>query len=206
MPLSQFRNGRYIIETMGIIETRVKSRARKQNIRRAVLTTISAAGVLALAMAAPNTLRLLKYAPGMKSRYTSRAQRTLERLIAQGYLEKRTGGRKNIVQLTKRGETLLGKLSVGSAKYRPPEKWDGKWRIVIFDIPEQRRKFRDYLRMMLETIGFHMLQASVWVYPHDCEDLILLLKTDFSLGKEVLYIVAEDIEGDYILRRHFHLK
>src|SRR3990167_5219183 len=168
---------------MGIIETRVKSRARKQNIRRAVLTTISAAGVLALAMAAPNTLRLLKYAPGMKSRYTSRAQRTLERLIAQGYLEKRTGGRKNIVQLTKRGETLLGKLSVGSAKYRPPEQWDGKWRIVIFDIPEQRRKFRDYLRMMLETTGFPMLPSRVRLCPHDGEDVISVIKGGFCLGK-----------------------
>ena len=157
-----------------------------------------------MALAAPNTLQLLKYAPGMKSRYRSRAQRAIDRLIKQGYL-KRTGNRKDQVELTSRGRALLTRLTLGEARYKPPERWDGKWRVVIFDIPEARRLYRDHLRDFLQGIGFLMLQASVWVYPHDCEDLIMLLKTDYSLGKEVVYIIAEDIEGDWFLRRHFGL-
>ena len=58
---------------------------------------------------------------------------------------------------------------------------------------------------MLKAIGFLKLQSSVWIYPHDCEDLIQLIKTDFALGREVLYIVAEDVEGDAKLRFHFKL-
>ena len=59
---------------------------------------------------------------------------------------------------------------------------------------------------MLRAIGFYKLQASVWVYPYDCEDLIVLLKKDFLLGKEVAYILAEEIEGEWILKKHFGLK
>lgn len=190
---------------MGEMERRTRVRVRKQNIRRAVLTAIGVAGVLAVALAAPNSLQLLKYAPGMKSRYRSRAQRTLDRLMAQGYVRK-TGKRRNDVELTPRGQGLLTRLSIGTALYKPPEKWDGKWRIVIFDIPQYRAKHRDSLRAMLQKIGFHMLQASVWVYPYDCEDLVALLKTDYSLGKEVLYIIADDIERDWLLWKQFGLK
>jgi len=190
---------------MGEIEKRTRERIRKQNLRKAVLTTVAAAGIVTLALTAPNTLQLLKYASGMKSRYRARAQRTADRLISQGYLQKKGRGPRSTVEITSRGEALLARLSIGTAKYKPPEKWDGKWRIVIFDIPEDRAHLRMRLRTMLQAIGFHMLQASVWVYPHDCEDLIVLLKKDFSLGKEVLYIIADEIEGDWLLRRQFDL-
>jgi len=189
---------------MGRMEQRAKKRAKKQNIKKAVLTTIGAAGVIAMALAAPNTLQLLKYAPAMRSRYRSRAQRAIDRLIKQGYVQ-RTGNKKSQFELTSRGEALLTRLTLGEARYKPPERWDGKWRIVIFDIPEVRHLSRDHLRNFLQRIGFLMLQASVWVYPHDCEDLVMLLKTDYSLGKEVIYIIAEDIEGDWFLRKHFGL-
>jgi len=185
---------------MGVIERKVKQRKRKQNIRRAVLASVGAVGILTVALVAPNTLRLLKFAPTMQSRYQSRAKRSMDNLITKRYLHKSRDG---VLRLTKSGEILLARLSAGTAKYTPPEKWDKRWRIVTFDVSERRKVSRNRLRVMLQSIGFLKLQSSVWVYPHDCEDLIQLIKTDFALGKEVLYIVAEDIEGDAKLRSHF---
>lgn len=192
----------YYNRDMGSIERNVQARVRKQNIRHAVLSTVAAVGIIAVAMAAPNTLQLLKYAPGMRSRYASRTKRSIERLIEQGYLS--LDGR-HMLRLTKSGESLMARLAVGSAKYKPPEKWDWRWRIVTFDISEKRKVARNRLRNMLKVIGFSKLQSSVWIYPYDCEDLVQLIKTDFALGREVLYIVTEDIEGDARLRRHFKL-
>jgi hypothetical protein len=187
---------------MGQIEKNVQNRIRKQNIRYAALAAIAVAGGLLVAIAAPNTLQLLKYAPGMRSRYQTRARRSLERLKSQGYLRDDRG----TLRLTTRGEALLARLSVGTAKYKPPEKWDGKWRIVVFDVAEKRKRARDRLREMLQRIGFLKLQSSVWIFPHDCEDIIHLIKADFALGKEALYIVAEDVEGDSRPRHYFRLK
>jgi DNA-binding transcriptional regulator PaaX len=74
---------------------------------------------------------------------------------------------------------------------------------LIFDIPEYRKSTRDRIRETLRIIGFVRLQDSVWAYPYDCEDLITLLKADFKIGKDMLYLVVEAMENDASLRRHF---
>mgnify|MGYP001617628735 FL=1 len=88
---------------------------------------------------------------------------------------------------------------------RKPKRWDRKWRIVIFDIWERRRGVRDRLRNLLQKNGFVKVQNSVWVYPYDCEELFVFLRTNLRLGKGILYIVAEEIEYDEAFRKHFKL-
>lgn len=75
----------------------------------------------------------------------------------------------------------------------------------MFDIKEIRRNDRDLLRDELEGIGFYRFQNSVWIYPYDCEDLIMLIKSDYKLGRNVVYIIAEEVENDKVLRQHFGL-
>lgn len=53
------------------------------------------------------------------------------------------------------------------------EKWDGKWRLVIWDIPEKRRQAKDLLRHQLKQLGFIKYQQSVWASKKNCT---LLLK------------------------------
>jgi len=45
----------------------------------------------------------------------------------------------------------------------------------------------------------------MWIYPYDCEDFLALLKTDFRMGRNVLYIIADRVEADKKLRQHFNL-
>jgi len=67
------------------------------------------------------------------------------------------------------------------------------------------RRGRDMLRDTLIDIGFFKLQDSVWIYPYDCEDLITLLKTNYSMSSRVLYIVSEHVEGDWKAKKYFKL-
>jgi CRISPR-associated endonuclease Cas2 len=76
---------------------------------------------------------------------------------------------------------------------------------VIFDIPQTRRAQRNILRHKLQEIGFVKLQNSVWTNPYDHEELITLLKLEYGLGAEVLYIIADSIENDRGLRGRFGL-
>ena len=80
-----------------------------------------------------------------------------------------------------------------------------RWRVVIFDIPENRRGSRDLFRKTLRAAGFVQLQQSVWVYPYDCEDLIILLKADLKVGRGIVYMIVEKIENDKWLRERFSL-
>jgi len=76
------------------------------------------------------------------------------------------------------------------------KKWDGKWRIVIFDIREKDRKDRDFLRFKLVSLGFGKLQESVYVTPLDVlVDLKEFLKSEKLYGR-VLVFEAINIFGD----------
>jgi CRISPR-associated endonuclease Cas2 len=109
------------------------------------------------------------------------------------------------VRLTQKGKDKLGQLTRGDMVVKKPKRWDKRWRLVIFDIKEHRKYTRDQLRDTLVRLGFLRLQNSVWVFPYDCEDLIVLLKADFEIGKDVLYIIAEKIENDTALKEYFGL-
>ncbi|PIR86372.1 hypothetical protein COU13_01310 [Candidatus Kaiserbacteria bacterium CG10_big_fil_rev_8_21_14_0_10_43_70] len=187
---------------MGEIEERVKVRRRKQNIRFAILSAIKIAGMLSVAVIAPNALQLLRYTHNKKSQYKSRVLESLERLEKNGYVKKGSDGK---FQITQKGEILLLKFS-NNTSVKKHKKWDRKWRVVIFDIPEQRKLSRDNLRLALKSVGFAKLQNSVWVFPYDCEDILALLKTNYRLGKEVQYMVVEELEEDRQLRKLFKIK
>jgi DNA-binding transcriptional regulator PaaX len=78
--------------------------------------------------------------------------------------------------------------------------------VLIFDIKESKKSLRDKVRNTLVSIGFVKLQNSVWVFPYDCEDLITLLKADFSIGREVLYMIVDRIENEETLLKYFGIE
>ena len=112
---------------------------------------------------------------------------------------------KKFIRLTEKGERELLKYRLKEPRHRFFSRWDGKWRIIIFDIKEVRRSARDRLRWELKGFGFRRLQNSVWVNPYPCEDFTILLKADLKLGRDVLYLEVEKIEGEKYLREMFNL-
>ncbi|MDO8561795.1 MAG: hypothetical protein Q7S05_03130 [bacterium] len=86
------------------------------------------------------------------------------------------------------------------------EKWDGKWRIILFDIPAEERAKRNAFRAMIRRIGAVMLQKSVWVYPYDCSEHIFLLRQFFDLPEDALrFVETSAIGDDRMLRKHFKI-
>ena len=71
--------------------------------------------------------------------------------------------------------------------------WDKKWRIVIFDIPTDLHKARNRLRYKLKSLGFVMLQKSVFAFPHPCEEELGDLCSYLKVGDYVDLIIAESI-------------
>lgn len=188
---------------MGHLENQNRKNTRKSKIQKVLLETIKAVGVLSLALVAPNAVKLLGGVIKKKDEYN--AKQALNRLIKNGFVKLEVKSGFKVVRLTERGDDFLRKFERSGYKLKKPKKWDGKWRIVIFDIKEYRREIRDQLRQTLIHVGFTRLQQSVWVYPYDCEDLIVMLKADFEIGKDVLYIIADSIENDRFLRKKFDL-
>ncbi len=87
-----------------------------------------------------------------------------------------------------------------------PVRWDGKWRMLIFDIKEKRRKVRATLRNLLAGAGFIRLQDSVWIHPYPCDEFVAIVRAHLSSGVgELRSVVVEALESDTSLREHFGL-
>lgn len=192
---------------MGDIEAGVRARIRKTKINKAVITTLAVTGGLAVAVLAPNVLGALGKLGLINPRQKRQGvEKSLSRLIHHGYVTLESGDKGKKLRLTEQGERYAAMLGEGKLVPKEPRRWDKKWRMLIFDIPESRRHVRSQIRASLVSMGFYRLQDSVWVYPYDAEDLAILLKADFRIGKDVLYVVADAIEYDLPLRKHFHLE
>ncbi|MDP2655529.1 MAG: CRISPR-associated endonuclease Cas2 [bacterium] len=190
---------------MGTVEAGAKIKRRKRDLRNAALMTIGLAGTIAVASVAPNMFQILGKT-GLLTRLKYRSKGVLARLKYKGEIEFVERDGKKYVRLTDLGEKILDlnreKLKLTDNK---PKKWDRRYRLVMFDIPEKRRRLRKLLRFEMQEVGFLRIQDSVWVYPFDCEEFITLLKADMRIGKDVLYAVVEEIENDKWIRKHFNL-
>lgn len=69
--------------------------------------------------------------------------------------------------------------------------WDGFWRIVIFDIPEDKRFLRDSLRRYLLKMGFGELQNSTYVSAYDYQKEFLDWIKKKHLEKNVLLLESK---------------
>jgi len=191
------------------IEKRVQARKKKQKIQEVLLLSLYATTALGMATVAPNSLRLLKYVEaylGKGKTLDRRLSQARSRLCQKGLLVYGESQKGSTVRLTEKGTKLAKLLEEKEALFISSQnKWDGKWRVIIFDVWERRRYVRDQLRNMLKRAGFVKIQDSVWVYPYACEELFVFLRADLRLGKGMVYMVAEEIENDEKLRRHFNL-
>lgn|SRR3989344_376031 len=190
---------------MKSVEAGAKKKRYRRNVRNAMLMTIGVAGIISIAAIAPNMFKILGRS-GALARLKYQTKGILTRLKMRGEIEyiERDGNR--YARLTKRGEEVLAteRQKISLIKGRP-RKWDRRYRLVMFDVPEKRKKTRDQLRYQMQDVGFLRIQDSAWIYPYDCEEFIALLKADLHIGKDVLYTVVEEIENDAQIRKHFNL-
>lgn len=188
---------------MGKIEQKSQHKAGVKKLQQIVLGTVGAVGLLSVVLLAPNVLSVLKtFGLTPRPRQKEIINLTRARLVKAGYLSYNDRG---LLKLTPKGEAKLRQLDLHDFRLKKPKRWDGKWRILIFDISERRKYLREKVRRTLAVIGFIRLQDSVWVYPYPCDDLVTLLKADFSIGRELLYLIVDSIEHDSAIRKHFGL-
>ena len=184
---------------------------RYASIKR-ILTGIGIVGVIGLAFVAPTAMILAKpFLDEKKQRERdewkhynpSYLRRSIRRLQKQKLVEIVYKGGKETVILTQFGKRRILKYALSELSIEKPKQWDGKWRMIIYDVDEKKKKLRDTFRRALIALGFLKLQESVWVYPYPCEEQITFLREYYGVGSEVLYVVAIKLEDDTSYREYF---
>lgn len=187
---------------MSKLEEKSRKRSKKKNLQQIILDTVAITGLLTIGLLAPNVIGAMdKLGLIPNRRQKEYISSSASKMVKKGLL-KYNG---KFYELTSSGKERLTKWEFTNFKLHKPKKWDRKWRVIIFDIPDKKRRVRDQIRYLFKTAGLYLLQESVWVYPYDCEDIIALLKTDFGVGKNLLYLIVEEIENDKHLREAFDL-
>jgi len=127
-------------------------------------------------------------------------------LKRKGLIDVEYRGNQMYFSLTAEGKKKAGKYKINDLKIKAAEKWDKKWRVLIFDIEDKHRAKREALRGKIKELGLYQLQKSVWVCPYEFKKEMELLRDFFGLeSKDMKVIVAAKIEDDESICRFFNL-
>ncbi|MEK7509668.1 MAG: hypothetical protein AAB605_03070 [Patescibacteria group bacterium] len=187
---------------MGHLEEKSRKRTRNELISALILGSVWLAGGIAIVLIAPNVLGAMgKLGLTPKARQEEYVSVARRRLKKQGYLLEKDGH----LHLTSKGVARLQFLALSLASIASKARWDEKWRVLIFDIPDKRSGVRARIREQLRMAGFKRLQHSVWINPYPCEEFVALLKTEFRVGKHLIYLIVDVLEYDSEWRSRFGL-
>ena len=125
------------------------------------------------------------------------------RLKKQGLLRVRTEHGKKFIELTKKGELEI--LLIKAREDMQVSDWDGKWRLAIFDIPEDARDRRDKLRHLLKQNGFVKWQASVFISPYALNRSAIDYLKQTSLMGFIHFARIDELDDDKELKKKFKL-
>lgn len=110
------------------------------------------------------------------------------------------------VKLTEKGKIRYVRFKLADLPEHFSKKlWDGRWRIIVFDVPEKERGKRDAFRSLLNRLRFYQLQESVYLAPYPCEKEMEYLREYYQLGKKVQVLVTAGLEDDSVYRAYFGL-
>ena len=118
-------------------------------------------------------------------------------------MKKQKNSNKSFFQLTPKGKlAILKYLHLQKTK---TGKWDKKWRVIIFDIPEDKKKIREYLRRELITLGFVLLQQSVYITPYPITGDLDQMLHQWRTRKYFRYLTVSEIDDERELKEIFGL-
>jgi len=184
---------------------------RGKSLTREILFITAAGPVILSSLFLPNAPQILK--PLIKWRKNwNKIDRHLiynaiRRLNQKRLVELVEKNNKLYIKITGDGKKVIKNFDYDNLELLRSKVWDKKWRLVVFDIPDKKKKERRALSKKLKDIGFYAMQESVFIYPYNCRDEIDFICEFLSVGHYVNYCIVETIdkrEGD--LRKVFNLK
>jgi len=147
---------------------------------------------------------------GLRQNWKDISKQAAERAISALYESKLLVAKENAdgtatLFLNDNGRKRALTYKIHYAKIKPVVRWDKKWRIVLYDIPEDERETRDAFRDHLTQLGFHKLQHSAGIHPFDCKNEIDFFIELLGIRKYVRFIVADSIDDEMYWKHKFKL-
>jgi len=177
----------------------------KGEFTKEVLKGLAIGGIIVASFALPNLPQVLTFFKPRNYRERYKIKRTLQNLKRQKLINIYEKRGKTVIKITKKGKERELKYQIDEIKINKPEKWDGYWRVVAFDIPEKYRGGRNALAGKLKEMGLYPLQKSVFIYPFECKNEIDFIGEFFNIRRFINYLVAQEVEEMERLKKYYNL-
>lgn len=172
-----------------------------------LLKFMVAGGLIATVVVTPNAVQALdKPLKAFFDKMDERQrQREWRRILV--YMQKKrlvTKDYEHGIGITEAGRQRAEQADFDQLTIKKPARWDKKWRVVLYDIPERLKVGRNALTAKLRHLGFYQLQRSVWVHPFPCHKEIEAVTLVFGVEKYVSYLETGFIDKQKLLIKKFH--
>lgn len=183
---------------------------KQRGLTRDILLRLADVGLFTIAATSPYFLYRLaqKYFAKVTDDAAKKIARRLREMERKKLVEiKELPNGEARVVIAHRGKTLVRQYRLEEMKLKKPARWDRKWRLVIYDIPDYHRRASDAFRERLRSMGLFRLQKSVWISPYECLEEIEFLCAVFEIDIDacVCYLRLEAIPREKEIKEFFRL-
>jgi DNA-binding transcriptional regulator PaaX len=175
------------------------------DVTKTILKGIVLGGVIIAVVALPGMAPVLNLFSGKNKKDRRMFNNAMYRMRSQKMVKVYYKDGEEVIEITEKGKRRLLKYEFDEMKIKIPKKWDGLWRIVIFDIPEKRKKARNAINMKLKELGFYPIQKSTFIFPYECRNEVDFVAEHFFARKYINYIVAKEVDGSDKLKKSFKI-
>jgi len=169
---------------------------KKPSIQRTILKTLSKKGVTLVDAVRKDVSEALTSNQETSNKANYAVNRSIKNLLDDGLVEAFNSDHNQYLRLTKEGKQKLNNIALECEASLVSTSWDGFWRIILLDIPEERKNEREALRYLLKKAGFACLKNSVWISMYPFEHLFTNIKKDLNLSTELIIIVTDKIDEE----------
>mgnify|MGYP003408116190 FL=1 len=171
--------------------------SKKPHINKTVLKTLSKKAVLPIIELKNEVKEVILDEFDQYSQKPEYAiSRSIKNLVESGMVEILKSDNQDYVRMTQEGRNKLHSITLEAEGALVSTTWDGFWRIILIDIPEERKSEREAVRYLLKKAGFVCLKNSAWISPFPYEHLFTNIKKDLGFTQEMIIFVTDKVDDE----------
>jgi hypothetical protein len=168
--------------------------SRRIPIQKAIFKTLARRKAVSLELLKKEVGDNIKDPYSNKDNQDYAISRSMKNLIQDGLVECFQSESQPYFRLSILGKKKLNSNALVDDTALISNNWDGYWRIIIINLPEERKNEREALRYLLKKAGFVCLKNSIWISMYPYEHLFINIKKDLNLTSEMMIIVTDKID------------
>lgn len=169
---------------------------QKIPIQKVIFKTLARKKAISLVNLKNEVENMIKGAYNSKNRPEYAISRSIKNLASDGLIECFQSDYQPYFRLSEKGKKRFNSNALDDDTTLVSNNWDGFWRIIILDLPEERKNEREALRYLLKKAGFVCLKNSVWISMYPYENLFTNIKKDLNLTTEIMIIATNKLDEE----------